>query len=180
MKTFKLLLVLGFGLVGSVFAAPNTQYYQKDDIEDKKDWVEDKVEFPALPQESNLISIYLNATSVNRYWVDANSITVGNDGVVRYSLIVLSGGGVRGVTYEGIRCETRDLRRYAVLRNEIEWVKSRNEAWVRITESPGHRQHAVLYLQHFCPDGAMVRDAAEAKRNLKRGGRLPGDGPTAY
>jgi CNP1-like family len=157
MKTFKLLLVLGFGLVASVFAAPNTQYYQKDEIEDKKDWVEDKVEFPALPQESNLISIYLNATSVNRYWVDANSITVGNDGVVRYSLIVLSGGGVRGVTYEGIRCETRELRRYAV-----------------------QRQHAVLYLQHFCPDGALVRDAAEAKRNLKRGGRLPGDGPVSY
>ena len=155
----------------SLHAAPNTQYYQKDDFEEAKSWQEDKVEYPALPQESNLASIYLNATSANQYWVDTQSVSVGTDGVIRYTYVVLSSGGVRGTTYEGIRCDTRELRRYAVLRNNMEWVRSRNESWSRITESPGHRQHAVLYLGYFCPDGIAVRDKEEAINNLKRGGR---------
>lgn len=164
-------------LTGSLAAAPNTAYYQKDSFEEVKAWQEDKVEYPALPEDPNQISIYLSASSTNQYWVDKSSISVGNDGVIRYSLTVLSSGGVRGTTYEGIRCETRELRRYAVLRNGTEWVRSRNESWSRITESPGHRQHAVLYLGHFCPDGIAVRNVSEAIRNLSRGGRAPGDSP---
>jgi hypothetical protein len=161
----------------SLNAAPNTQYFRKDDFEETKVWLEDQVQYPNLPQEQNLVSIYLGVANTNQYWVDTASISTGTDGVIRYSLIVLSSGGVRGATYEGIRCETRELRRYAVLRNNTEWVRSRNESWSRITESPGHRQHAVLYLGYFCPDGIAVTTATEAIKNLKRGGRSPADSP---
>lgn len=162
----------------SVLAAPNTQYYQREAFEEAKEWKEAVVTFPEAPIDGNLIEIYLNATSQNRFWVDRKSVSVGDDGVVRYSLVVLSAGGVRGVTYEGIRCETRELRRYATLRPDNEWAKSRNENWSRITESPGHRQHAVLFLQHLCPDAIPAKDAQEAVSNLLRGGRFPGDSST--
>lgn len=166
-----------FGSFGSIATTPNTQYYQREKFEEPKQWQETSTVFPAPPVDANLTEIYLSATSLNRFWVDRKSVTVGSDGVVRYALVVLSSGGVRGVTYEGIRCETRELRRYATLRPDNEWAKSRNENWVRITESPGHRQHAVLYLQHFCPDGIPAKDAEEAVGNLIRGGRFPGDSP---
>lgn len=175
-----LLLVLLFGVfvTASVSSAPNTQYYQRDEFEEVKEWKEDVVTLPMPPIASNLVELYLGAVSANRFWVDRNSLSVGSDGVVRYALLVQSAGGVRGVTYEGIRCETRELRRYATLRPDQSWARSRNESWSRITESPGHRQHAVLYLQHFCPDAIPAKDAEEAVDNLLRGGRFPSDSPT--
>lgn len=171
-------LLILLSVLGAAQAAPNTQYYQRETEDEKPDWQEVPVVYPAAPIDKNQLEIYLGATVLNRFWVDSASINVGTDGMVRYTLTVLSSGGVRGSSYEGIRCETRELRRYAVLKDDGTWAKSRNESWMRITESPVHRQHAVLYLQHFCPNGAIVNDAAQAIRNLKRGGSSPLDSPT--
>lgn len=180
-ECFSRLLIVALTLCSlAANAAENTRYASPSEDDEGKPWQEEKVEYPAPPEEANQVSIDLGPTHNRRYWVDKTSVNIGKDGVVRYSLTVQSSGGVRGVTYEGIRCETRELRRYAVLKGPGEWSRSRNEAWKRITESPGDRQHAILYLYHFCTDGIVVKDIPSALRNLQRGGRFPGESPVAY
>ena len=93
-----------------------------------------------------------------RFFIDAKSLSLADDGVVRYTLVVRGSGGAENISYEGIRCETAERRLYAFGRPGGEWVRSRNDAWLRIEENAFNRQHAVLAKDYFCPPG-MARPA---------------------
>ena len=92
-----------------------------------------------------------------------------HDGVVRYVMVVLSPQGGRNVTYEGMRCESRERRGYASGRLDGSWSKARKNEWVRIQDAAANRQHAALFLEYFCPFGIIVRDADVARKALVQG-----------
>lgn len=159
-KFMVLLSALAIG--GAALADPEDDY-------ETKQWQEVEVEFPAAPKDESLQSFYVSAASDNKAFVDLASLSVGRDGVVRYVLVILTPSGGRNVTFEGIRCETRERRIYASGRLDGAWSKSRNGDWARIQDVYANRHHAALYLDYFCPGGIIVRDAAEAKDALRRG-----------
>lgn len=142
----------------------------EDDYEVKK-WEEVAVQLPTSPKESSLQPFYVSATTDNRFWVDLDSVSVGSDGVVRYTLLVRTGTGAKNVSYEGMRCETRERRLYAFGRSDGSWSKSRGNQWMRIQEAVNNRQHAALFTEYFCPGGVVVSSATEAKSALRRGGQ---------
>lgn len=133
-------------------------------------WEELQPQLPPAPKASALLPFFVSATTDNRFFVDGDSISVGSDGVVRYTLVVLSPGGARNVSYEGIRCESGERRLYAFGRNDGSWSKARGNAWTRIKDSSLNRQHAALYNEYFCPIGTIVNDADEARMALRAGG----------
>lgn len=141
----------------------------EEDYESKQ-WQEIAVTLPEAPQERNLVPFYVSAATSNRFYIDASTLTVGSDGVVRYVLLVLSPEGGRNVTFEGMRCESRERRIYAAGRLDGSWSKARKNEWVRIQDAYANRHHAALFLDYFCPFGNIVRDAAEARNALLLGG----------
>lgn len=138
--------------------------------EPSKLWVENEYVLPAPPLPERLHGFYVGAATDNRFFVDVASLSVGSDGVVRYTLVVLSPGGGRNVTFEGIRCETKERRIYATGHLDGEWSRSRSVQWVRIQEVYGNRHHAALYLDYFCPAGIVVGSVDEARQALLAGG----------
>mgnify|MGYP001811049907 CR=1 FL=1 len=141
----------------------------EEDYETKR-WQEMEVQLPAAPKLENLQSFYVSAATGNQFFIDLASASVGGDGVVRYTLLVAASGGARNVSFEGIRCLTKERRIYASGRRDGGWSKSRNNEWVRIQDEPANRTHAALYIEYFCPGGVIVRNTAEAQDALKRGG----------
>lgn len=141
----------------------------EEDYENRK-WQEVAVQLPEAPRPANLIAFYVSAATENRFYIDSLSLSVGSDGVVRYTLVIETPGGARNVTYEGMRCETRERRIYASGHADGGWAKSRRNDWVRIQDVYANRHHAALYLEYFCPVGTIIRDAAEARLALRRGG----------
>jgi len=141
----------------------------EEDYESKQ-WQEVEVALPAAPKEANLQPFYVSAATSNRFFIDISTLSVGSDGVVRYVLLVLSPEGGRNVTFEGMRCESRERRIYASGRQDGSWSKARKNEWVRIQDAYANRHHAALFLDYFCPFGNIVRDAAEAKKALMLGG----------
>lgn len=137
---------------------------------ESKQWLEVEVALPAAPKEANLQPFYVSAATSNRFFIDISTLSVGSDGVVRYVLLVLSPEGGRNVTFEGMRCESRERRIYASGRQDGSWSKARKNEWVRIQDAYANRHHAALFLDYFCPFGNIVRDAAEAKKALMLGG----------
>ena len=133
-------------------------------------WREAEVLFPALPAAENMWSFFVSAAASNRFLVDPASLSVGGDGVVRYVLLVETPGGARNMTYEGMRCATREKRIYASARRDGSWSSSRNEAGEKIRDIAPNRQHAALFLDYFCPGGVIVRDSDEARDALSKGG----------
>ncbi|MBI3152535.1 MAG: CNP1-like family protein [Chloroflexi bacterium] len=165
MKPFIRCLVLGlmFGLGGLVHA-------DSGEADEAKVWQEAEISLPAPPRNEGLLAFEVSAATGNRFSIDPASLSVGLDGVVRYTLVVLAPAGGRSITYEGIRCETRERRIYASGRSDGTWSKSRANQWSRIQEAYANRQHAALYLDYFCPGGLIVNDADEARAALRQGG----------
>ena len=59
---------------------------------------------PEYPKPENYLQLQVSATTSFDFFVDAKSVSVGSDGVVRYSLIAKSPGGALNTSFEGIRC----------------------------------------------------------------------------
>lgn len=152
------------GVAGTVVAA------QEDEDYVVQRWQESETVFPRAPKPASLIPIYVSASATNRFLVDGDTLTVDADGVVRYVLVIESPQGARNVTFEGIRCESREYRIYASGRVDGSWSKSRRDDWVRVVDTPVNRYRAALMYEYFCPVGLIVRDAAEARDALLKGG----------
>lgn len=135
--------------------------------EEEKKWLEIEAKIPDYPKEQNLIEFDVGAATRNRYYIDGTTLSIGEDGVVRYVIVVRTSGGATNVSFEGIRCGTKERKLYAFGRSDNAWVKSRVSEWQGTR--PGSYQ-AVLSKEYFCPKGAAILKAEEGVDALKRGG----------
>jgi hypothetical protein len=129
---------------------------------------------PAYPKRENLLSFFVSATTTFEFFVDATSISTGDDGVVRYVLVARSAQGAETVNYEGIRCSSREFRIYAT-GSDGQWTR-RVTPWRPIAPRSIQRWHNALAREYFCPIGEPILSAAEGVNALRRGGhpsRLP-------
>ena len=145
-------------------------YTSDDDESGKKEWAESEVPLPPYPEAQNLYSFYVSATASSRFFVDTQNLYIGKDGVVRYSLMIVSPSGVKNVSYEGIRRETREKRTYALGRPNGEWSQARGAIWTKIRNETTNRQHAALFLDFFCPDGIIAGKVEDVRKALQKEG----------
>lgn len=161
LRSFALLV---FALAVSGFASA-----EPEEDGESRQWQEADVQLPAAPRSETLQPFYVSAVSENRFLIDLATLSIGSDGVIRYVLLIVTPEGGRNVTFEGMRCETREHRMYAAGRQDGSWSRSRKNEWSRIREVYGNRHHATLFLEYFCPNGISVTSAAEAKSALQHG-----------
>lgn len=141
----------------------------RDPEETEKSWIEAEIKLPPFPRPATLIEFEAGAASSNRFYIDPESISVGSDGVVRYTLVVKGQGGGENISYEGIRCETREQKYYAFGRRDGAWSSARSGEWRRIEYKDINRQHGVLYVDYFCPDRKPVKSSRDAIHRFKYG-----------
>lgn len=68
-------------------------------------WSEGEVRLPAWPRDQDLVEIPLDRADPRfTYLLDLNSLSTGDDDVVRYTVIAESASGARNLTFEGLRC----------------------------------------------------------------------------
>jgi len=139
--------------------------------EEKKPWAEIQSKIPAYPKQPNLIEFEAGAASPHRFFIDAESISVDGDGVVRYTLMIRTSGGATNVTFEGIRCAMREQKYYAIGRSDGSWSRARDPQWRRIEYKEINRHHGVLTADIFCHGKSPVKSAKEALDLLKHGPR---------
>jgi CNP1-like family protein len=168
MRWAAVLLLLGLGSCAR--DQPQQGYFDQQFDNDEKPWSEIESQLPPYPKPENLLPFDVSSAIASSYFVDATSISVGNDGVVRYSLVVKSPQAAETVSYEGMRCETREQKLYAFGRRDNTWARNRNAKWEYIEGNKRQTEHRlVLYRQFFCADNIIVRNEAEAVRALKDG-----------
>lgn len=178
MKHWTAFLLLGL-MAGAAAQAPNPYGYGRpayntNAVEDEP-WRElQESEPPAFPIQENLREFYVSAVGSNKYFIDASTLAVGSDGVVRYVLVVQTSGGATNVSFEGINCKDRSWKHYAAGRSGGAWAKSRASSieWRPIENKPVNRHHAALSRDLFCPRGNAI-DTADEGRNALRLGKHP-------
>lgn len=163
--------LLAVSLIAIAGPAAGQQFYGDkkygEYYEEEKKWAEQETGLPVYPSTQNLIEFDAGAATNNRYYVDGSTLSVGEDGVVRYVVVVKASGGASNVNFEGIRCGAKERKLYATGRSENVWGKSRVQEWQSIR--PGSYQ-AVLYKEYFCPRNSIIFKVEEGVDALKRGG----------
>lgn len=145
---------------------------QKSDWEleqERRDWKEHEVALPPLPK-GGLIEFFVSSASSFKFFIDPQSLSVGVDGVVRYTLMARSASGAETVSYEGIRCGGAGLYRAYAFGNGGAWSKSTRTDWRPIEPKSVQRWHNELRGSYFCPNGVSIATAAEGLDALRRGG----------
>jgi hypothetical protein len=149
--------------------------YQLD--QEKKPWDEVQAQLPPYPKSENLLKFNIGSNTSNSYFVDAASVSVGEDGVVRYTLVIKSGGGATNVSFEGVRCDGRQVRVYAFGSPNSQWLRARDSNWRDIQPRELNGYHYALHRDYYC--WTSNRKATFAREqiltNLKSGPRHPAD-----
>ena len=132
-------------------------------------WTEMQAQLPAYPVDMNLIPLDVGPETPFRYFVDARSVSTGNDGISRYTLVIKTPGGATNVSFEGIRCESREQKYYAIGRSDKSWARARNPQWrfIEYREFGGH--HITLYKEYLCRGKIMVEPAELIVQALRAG-----------
>lgn len=149
-----------------------------EDFDDKnKPWEEIAIQLPPAPKPENLVPFYVSATATQQFAVDASSLTVGTDGVVRYTVVTTSQAGAKNVSYEGIRCQSYERKLYAFGRPDGTWSRSRRDEWERISGNAANRYHAALFKDYFCNETAVAGNARDIITRMRHNKSLgPQDG----
>jgi hypothetical protein len=160
-----------------VFALAPLAGLARDNGEDEareKKWREAGYVLPALPDERNLIAFHVDAQPAGRFSLDSASLSIGEDGVTRYALVT-RGDGASITTFEGIRCDTGEIRLYASLERNGLWRTFRNSAWraLAIGRSSsifgysGNDPRATLASDYVCDGAASARTVEEILGRLR-------------
>ena len=158
------------------FALPAAAQWKDWDYEldqEKKPWTELQAQLPAYPKPENLMKFDLGSNSAHQYFVDGLSLSVGEDGVVRYTLVIKTSGGATNVSFEGIRCDNSRVRIYAFGHQGNQWTRARNSEWRDIRPSEINGYHYALLKDYYCTAATVstreARKLPEIINVLKRG-----------
>jgi hypothetical protein len=143
-------VVLFAALLAAQHSAAQWKDWDYDLDQEKKPWEEMQTQLPPYPKPENLLRFDMGSNTANQYFVDAPSVSEAEDGVVRYTLVIKTGGGATNVSFEGIRCKSREVRVYAFGRPDSQWSRARNAGWRAIQARDVNGHHAVLLRDYFC------------------------------
>jgi hypothetical protein len=150
----------------TALAQPTPRNAGLDEDFDERPWQEQKTQLPAYPKPENLVQLHVASTSFD-FYVDAASVTVAKDEVVRYTLVARSSSGAMNVSFEGIHCKTYERKLYAFGRLDGTWAQARRPEWGYISRVQPGSQHSVLADDFFCLLGGRARTAEEAVQALR-------------
>jgi len=119
-------------------------------IEQPDDWQELDADLPAYPQQKNLLDLGIDTEGMQfTVYLDEPSLLVGDDGVVRYTVVLVPPAGVWNVSNEGLRCGEKQFRRYAY-GVDGRWKLMRNSPWRSVRNGGANRYRRTLYEKYFC------------------------------
>jgi hypothetical protein len=129
------------------------------------------ISLPPYPADENLVEVDVSPVATNAYYIDSSTLAPGNDGVIRYVLVVKTSGGATNVSFEGIHCRERNWKHFASGRSDKTWAKSQalRQDWKKIENKPLNPVHAILSRDFFCPLGSPIASAEEGRQALRLG-----------
>jgi len=115
-------------------------------------WKEETITLPSATGDQQFSVVEVTGMGDSIFKVDLSSVKLGEDGVVRLTLAVLSSQGQANILFEGFRCETSGYKSYAMRTGfNSPWVTFRSSKWrpVRLQRRNNYRADLVRY--YICP-----------------------------
>ncbi|GAB0150251.1 hypothetical protein McPS_29910 [Marichromatium sp. PS1] len=132
-------------------------------------WQERATPPPPWPEESDLIELELDRPHAGfRYFIDGRHLQIGDDGVVRYTLVAQGPSGARNLSFEGLRCTPRGTYKTYAYGAAGRFVLLDEPQWQPLGERDHERFRKALWRHHFCvPRGFAPRPRKDMIRSLQ-------------
>lgn len=153
-----------YALVVSAPAVHSQASFQEEPV-----WTESSVAPPPTFNVDSLHPFDVMQGSALTYGIDPGSLTVGEDGVVRYVLVARSSSGALNVLFQGIRCTTAETKTYARLSDKGSWNISQDAAWQELSFRGPTRPAMMLARQGVCDGKAVTGNPRKILGALKTG-----------
>lgn len=166
-RSLTLLLLTSLGQ--AAWADNRDRFNQNYHWEPPKVWQEAATTLPANPNgNTSWLVISGGPVYQNQIALDADSLSIGTDAVIRYTLRITSSEGVANISHQGLRCDSREFKLFAIAASQNhEWQDTKTAQWRRI--QPGHVPQALLARDYLCEDGRPLDNTALMLARLKKG-----------
>ncbi len=148
-------------------ARPLLSFDEADDsAAPRKAPVEPAVSLPAAPKDQDLLGFDVIPRTTLEYFVDASSISLPGEGIVRFTVVARTGSAAN-VSYEGFRCLTREHKIYARANRNGAWLPVKDPGWTPISDRTTPMYRRELYWNFLCPAKHVIstpREGADALR----------------
>lgn len=180
--------VFGLSLVSLLWAGPSlaVKNWSFDDPHDAplhyqegEAWKEQKLKgLPPYPVAEKLLEIqFEHPDSRFRFFIDPQSVKVGEDRVVRYTLVLESNrSGNRNIMYEGMRCATREYKTLAYGTKKGEFRPLGRPRWLSIDGARSNWFRRDLWEFYLCrsnqyADQPKARDILDSIKYYRGSGQ---------
>jgi len=180
MKHFLLLIALLGGGLGIAAAKGGYSFVHPFDEDNPNAeeyvWGEVDTVIPPYPKPENLIEFYVDQPQ-NRfnYYIDRTSLTIGDNDVAKYILVVRSKRGGETVSYEGVRCQTREYKSYAFGNGRGAFKKVRKPTWRSVDRRSNNLYRLTLTLDFLCNVEILGRSSETILQHMQHSYRLVGE-----
>jgi hypothetical protein len=162
-----LAMSLGFAVLAGSAAAqqldsrgnviPGTEPPPKIDKIPKERATEREMPPPPPPRAENLVQIDVPHFPGKDVFLDRAAISIGQDDIVRYTVVATAASGQKQVSYEGVRCGPDEWRSYFLARSDGGWTKDFTSQWQRVSDAGPAAIRFMLAKAYFCtPQGRPV------------------------
>lgn len=152
-------VILGIAL-GSAFNAVATELGEPEDLSGgyaeasrpkvSSTPIELALTLPKFPKKEDLQSFAVDEVENTQFELDTQSLSIGKDGIVRYSVVITASTGLPNVFYEGIRCATAEYKTYAFGNSHASFQKQLHTDWARIgRNSRGTSRYRFALLDYY-------------------------------
>ena len=132
------------------------------------DWKELDAPPPPALRTTGLIPLEVPGSSL-RFGIDPASVAIGPDRVIRYVVVATSTSGAVNGMYEGLRCNTGEVRIFARHNPDSGWVAATNSEWQPLQSLPNSRYSLLVARNGACLGHAPNDSAAQIVRDLRSG-----------
>ena len=130
-------------------------------------WHEQATVIPAYPVDADLLPFPVDQPALSQTFnIDSKSLSVGADGVVRYSVVIVSNSGARNVLFEGLRCTTREYRIYAYGEASHKFLPAQSDKWQPVSQYGWGGFRDVLLRDYMCDRNLSPYHVNEIKYRL--------------
>jgi hypothetical protein len=174
------MLAVGCLLVSGPLRADRTfidepEPFTPKSVKPGRKWTEGEVRLPSWPNERDLVEIKTDSADARfTYYLDVDSLSTGDDGVVRYTVVAESASGARNLTFEGIRCTPRGAYKiYAYGANGKFMPADVAGEWQRIDPRGIDVFRTELWQHYLCVPRLFKPRPERDQIRMLRSGRVP-------
>lgn len=135
---------------------------------DNPDWVEEKEPPPPAFSKERALPLEMPSYVSVRVAIDPATVLVGNDGIVRYVVVMSNATGTVNAAYEGIRCASDQVKTYARAGNSGTWSQVETPAWRDLNDNQPSR-HAHVFARQAACQSHVASTKAEITKALQTG-----------